>query len=140
MGKPIYELSKLKEINVACKQASIELERVGKATDSISAISDLVIPTLKHLISSAPSYFKLDADKLREVIDSRETTIYSTMCVLTEMDELAMSVESAMASTIAIIDDINSTVNGINDGINSVFDGGNSDCSGDNSQGATNHD
>ncbi|MCT3248138.1 hypothetical protein EFP02_14130 [Lactiplantibacillus plantarum] len=140
MGKKVYELSKLKEINAACKQASIELERVGKATDSISAISDLAVPTLKHLISSAPSYFKLDADKLREVIDSRETTIYSTMCVLTEMDELAMSVESAMASTIAIIDDINSTVNGINDGINSILDDGNSDYSGNNSQGATNHD
>ncbi|WP_436669641.1 hypothetical protein [Lactiplantibacillus plantarum] len=140
MGKPIYELSKLKDVSAACKRASIELERVGKSTNSISAISDLVVPTLKHLISSAPSYFKLDTDKLREVIDSRETTIYSTMCVLAEMDELAMSVESATASTIAIIDDINSTVNGINDGINSILDGGNSDHSGDNSQGATNHD
>lgn len=140
MGKSIYELSKLNDISKACKQASIELERAGKSTDSISAISDLVVPTLKHLISSAPSYFKLDADQLREALDSRETTIYSTMCVLTEMDELAMSVESAAASIGAIIDDINSTVNGINDGINSVLNGGNSDYNDDNSQGATDHE
>ncbi|MBS0954795.1 hypothetical protein [Lactiplantibacillus plantarum] len=73
MGNPIYELSKLNDISAACEHAGILLERVNKANSSILAISDLVEPTLKHLISNAPDYFELDADRLREVIDSRET-------------------------------------------------------------------
>ena len=140
MGKPIYELSKLNDISAACEHAGILLERVNKANSSILAISDLVEPTLKHLISNAPDYFELDADKLREVIDSRETTIYSVMCVLTEMGTLAMNVDDETAGLSRVIDDINSTVNGINDGINSILDGVNSDYSDDNSQGATNHE
>ncbi|MCG0885434.1 prophage Lp4 protein 5 [Lactiplantibacillus plantarum] len=84
--------------------------------------------------------FELDADKLREVINSRETTIYSVMCVLTEMGTLAMNIDEETAGLNGVIDDINSTVNGINDGINSILDGGNSDCSDDNSQGATDHE
>lgn len=140
MGKPIYELSKLNDISAACEHAGILLERVNKANSSILAISDLVEPTLKHLISNAPDYFELDADRLRKTLENRETTIYSTMCVLVEMGELAMTIDSETSGLSGVIDDINSTVNGINDGINSILDGGNSDYSGDNSQGAANHE
>lgn len=140
MGKPIYELSKLNDVSVACNGAELTLERANRDISSILAISDLIVPTLKHLINNAPSYFKLDADKLREVINSRETTIYSVMCVLTEMGTLAMNIESETANLGGTFDDINSTINGINDGINSILDGGNSDYSDDNSQGATDHE
>ncbi|MBT9656458.1 hypothetical protein [Lactiplantibacillus plantarum] len=140
MGNPIYELPKLNDISAACKHAGILLERVNKANSSILAISDLVEPTLKHLISNAPDYFELDADRLRKTLENRETTIYSTMCVLVEMGTLAMNIDEETAGLNGVIDDINSTVNGINDGINSILDGGNSDCSDDNSQGATDHE
>lgn len=140
MGKPNYELSKLNDISEACKHAGILLERVNKASSSILAISDLVEPTLKHLISNASDYFELDADRLRKTLENRETTIYSTMCVLVEMGELAMNIDDETAGLNGVIDDINSTVNGINDGINSILDGVNSDYSDDNSQGATDHE
>ncbi|MBA3077591.1 hypothetical protein [Lactiplantibacillus plantarum] len=140
MGKPIYELSKLNDITDTCKRANITIERANRDISSILAISDLIVPTLKNIVEHASSYFELDADKLREVINSREATIYSVMCVLTEMGTLAMNIDEETAGLNGVIDDINSTVNGINDGINSILDGGNSDCSDDNSQGATDHE
>ncbi|MDR7675870.1 hypothetical protein RFN69_00985 [Lactiplantibacillus plantarum] len=142
MGKPIYELSKLNDISKACKQAAITIERVNVANASISAISELVAPTLKKAITGDDNvnYFELNDDELRDFIDEQGNTIYNTMCVLTEMDELSALIDSKTAALSGVIDDINSTVNGINDGINSILDGGNSDYSDDNSQGATNHE
>lgn len=142
MGKKVYELSKLKDVITACKQATIAIERVNVANDSISAISELVTPTLKQAITGDDNvnYCELNGDELRDFIEKQGNTIYNTMRVLTEMDELSALIDSKTATLSGVIDDINSTVNGINDGINSVFDGGNSDYSGDNSQGATNHD
>ena len=142
MGKPIYELSKLNDISKACKQAAITIERVNVANASISAISELVTPTLEQAITGDDNvnYFELNDDELRDFIDEQGNTIYNTMCVLTEMDELSALIDSKTAAISGVIDDINSTVNGINDGINSILDGVNSDYSDDNSQGATDHE
>lgn len=142
MGKPNYESSKLNDISEACKQAIVVMERVNMANASISAISELVIPTLKQAVSGGDNvnYFELNVDELRDFIEKQGTTIYNTMCVLTEMDELSALIDSKTAALSGVIDDINSTVNGINDGINSILDGGNSDYSDDNSQGAADHE
>ncbi|MBT9655539.1 hypothetical protein [Lactiplantibacillus plantarum] len=142
MGKSIYELSKLNDISKACKQAAITIERVNVANASISAISELVTPTLKQAITGDDNvnYFELNDDELRDFIDEQGNTIYNTMCVLTEMDELSALIDSKTAALSGVIDDINSTVNGINDGINTILAGGNSDYIDDNSQGATDHE
>ena len=142
MGKSIYELSKLNDISKACKQAAITIERVNVANTSISAISELVTPTLKQAITGDDNvnYFELNDDELRDFIDEQGNTIYNTMCVLTEMDELSAIIDSKTAAISGVIDDINSTVNGINDGINTILAGGNSDYIDDNSQGATDHE
>lgn len=128
MSKSIYELSKLKEISMACDQATIAMARINTANASISAISELVIPSLKRMISGGdtPNYFELNASELRDVIDKQGNTIYNTTCVLTEMNDLSALIDSKTATLNRVIDDINTTINGVNNGINAILNSSNS--------------
>ncbi|CAJ1228933.1 hypothetical protein [Lactiplantibacillus xiangfangensis] len=121
MQKPITELAKLKDINEACSYATKGISLIRKSYSSILAISDLVTPTLKQAVNSHDNYFKMSHKELRQAIDERETTLYSTICILRELGELAMNIDQDTADVEGTIGEINDIATGVNAGINQVL-------------------
>lgn len=119
-------------IKEACEYADRQLEQAGKAYGAIIAICDLVHPTLKGIITNSENYFKADDERLRSVLEQRENTIYSSMMVFQNMDDLAMDIDEKTAHIGEAIEDINNAINRVNvDGnpvnhvVNDVLTGGN---------------
>lgn len=121
MQKSITELAKLKDINEACSDATRILKRAGHSYSSILAISDLVAPTLKQIISKRNDYFRMSSEELIDVVEDRETTLYSVMCVLHEIGELAARIDQDTANVEGTIGEINDIATGVNVGINQVL-------------------
>lgn len=115
----------LDTIKEACDYANRQLEQAGKAYGAIIAICGMIDPGLKAIITNHENYFVADGKRLRRVIEDRENTIYSSMMVFQNMDDLAMDIDEKTAHIGSAIDDINNVINRVNVDGNPVNDGAN---------------
>lgn len=113
----------LEVIKDACEYANRQLEQAGKAYGAIIAICDMIYPGLRDIVTNSENYFKADDERLRRVVEQRENTIYSSMMVFQNMDELAMDIDEKTAHIGSAIEDINNVINRVNVDENRVNDG-----------------
>ncbi|MFC6201254.1 hypothetical protein ACFP1L_05005 [Lactiplantibacillus nangangensis] len=119
-------------IKEACEYASQQLEQAGRAYDSIIAICDLIHPGLRAIATGNENYFKADVKRLRSIVEDRENTIYSSMMVFQNMDDLAMDIDEKTAHIGEAIEDISNAINRVNVDGNPVNNGVNDVLTGEN--------
>lgn len=96
----------IKDVQETYQAVMGALKRLNQYQSAITATCELITPGLESVLDNHANYFKLDNRGLRDVIDSRETTIESTINIIRNLEDLSMNIGQERISVEDVVTDL----------------------------------